>query len=75
MFEIRRSRLHVTWSFLLTPTAGGGTRLVLRYRGLAHPHLAELPLYAFLDIGEFIMTRKMLLGIRKRAERLVPEDS
>ena len=70
VFDIRRPRLHITWSFLLTPTAEGGTRLVLRYRGLAHHHLAELPFYAFLDVGEFIMTRKMLLGIKERAERL-----
>lgn len=70
VFDIRRPRLHITWSFLLTPTAGGGTRLVLRYRGLAQPHLTEWPLYALLDVGEFVMTRKMLLGIRERAERL-----
>ena len=69
VFDIRRPRLHITWSFLLTPTPEGGTRLVLRYRGMVHPHLAEWPLYALLDVGEFVMTRKMLLGIRERAER------
>ncbi|HSP14998.1 MAG TPA: hypothetical protein VLV78_09620 [Thermoanaerobaculia bacterium] len=70
VLDIRRARLHITWSFLLTPTSSGGTRLVLRYRGLARPRIAELPLYAFLDVAEFIMTRKMLLGIKTRAERL-----
>ena len=69
VLDIRRPRLHITWSFLLAATAGGGTRLVLRYRGLVRPRLAELPLYALLDVGEFIMTRKMLRGIKWRAEQ------
>ena len=70
VLNIERHRLHVTWSFLLAPSVGGATRLVLRYRGLVEPRLAELPLYAFLDVAEFLMSRKMLLGIKVRAERL-----
>jgi hypothetical protein len=70
VLDIRRPRLHLTWSFLLTATARGGTRLVLRYRGFVEPRFSELPLYAFLDVAEFIMSRKMLLGIKARAERL-----
>jgi len=70
VLDIWRPRLHITWSFLLTPLARGGTRLVLRYRGLVEPRPAELPLYACLDVAEFIMSRKMLLGIKERAERL-----
>jgi hypothetical protein len=75
VLDIRRPRLHITWSFLLVPTADGGTRLVLRCRGYAEPRLTELPFYAFLDVGEFIMSRKMLLGIKARAERLSSTDS
>jgi hypothetical protein len=74
VLDIRRPRLHITWSFLLVPAAGGSTRLLLRYRGLAQPRLAEWPLYAFLDVAEFIMTRKMLLGIKARAERLARDS-
>lgn len=70
VLDIRRPRLHITWSFVLTWMANGDTRLVLRYRGRAEPRLIDLPLYAFLDVAEFIMTRKMLLGIKMRAERL-----
>lgn len=70
VLDIRRPRLHITWSFLLTSLAGGRTRLVLRYRGLVQPRLAKVPLYALIDAGEFLMTRRMLLGIRTRAERL-----
>lgn len=70
VLDIGRPRLHITWSFLLVTTAEGGTRLVLRCRGSAEPRLRELPFYAFLDVAEFIMSRKMLLGIKARAERL-----
>lgn len=73
VLDIKRPRLHITWSFLLTPTPGGKTRLVLRYRGLAEPRILELPLYAFLDVAEFLMTRRMMLGIKARAEQLVPK--
>lgn len=70
VLNIERPRLHITWSFLLAPSAGGASRLVLRYRGLVEPRLAEWPLYAFLDVAEFLMSRKMLLGIKVRAERV-----
>lgn len=70
VLDIRRPRVHITWSFLLTPEADGGTRLVLRYRGFLQPRVAELPLYLLLDVAEFLMSRRMLIGIRERAERL-----
>jgi hypothetical protein len=70
VLDIVRPRMHITWSFRLTPENHSGTRLVLRYRGLIEPGLADLPFFAFLDVAEFIMTRKMLLGIKSRAENL-----
>lgn len=70
VLDIRRERLHITWSFRLTPTANGGTRLLLRYRAALRPRPSQLPFYAFLDVAEFLMTRKMLLGIKARAERV-----
>jgi hypothetical protein len=70
VLDIRRPRVHITWSFLLRPMAGARTRLVLRYRGRMQPRARDLPFCAFLDVAEFIMTRKMLLGIARRAERL-----
>jgi hypothetical protein len=58
--------MHITWSFLLTPEKEcDGTRLVLRYRGLLQPRLAHVPFYGFLDVAEFMMSRKMLLGIKR----------
>lgn len=71
VLDIHRPRMHITWSFLLIPEKeSGGTRLVLRYRGFMQPRLAELPFYGFLDVAEFVMSRKMLLGIKRRAEHL-----
>lgn len=70
VFDIRRRRLQISWSFLLTPLPDGGTRLALRYRGVIRPRLAELPAFAFVDAGEFFMSRKMLLNIKARAEGL-----
>jgi len=73
ILDIRRPRLHITWSFLLTQQLDGGTRLLLRYRGLAEPRLVELPFSAFLDAAEFLMTRKMLFGIKARSEGLAAQ--
>ncbi|MCL4869793.1 MAG: hypothetical protein KJ063_12570 [Anaerolineae bacterium] len=55
-----------TWQFVLEPQADGSTRLLLRSRMNMKP---ELPIKLTYFI-QFIMERKMLLEIRKRAERL-----
>jgi hypothetical protein len=60
------------WAFELLPAAGTGTRLVSRNRiatpGATRPARA---LYTYLmEPGSLIMERKMLLGIKARAERL-----
>jgi hypothetical protein len=75
VLNIQRPRLHITWSLLLAPAADDTTRLVLRYRGRIELRLIALPQYAFLDVAEFLMTRKMLLGIKARAERLASTGS
>jgi hypothetical protein len=59
----------ISWSFLLGEMEANRTRLVLRIRirASALVHVAyALPVF---DFGSFIMTRKMLLGIKERAER------
>ena len=58
----------ISWSFQLRELDDEHTRLVLRIRirASALVHLAyALPV---VDFGSFIMTRKMLLGIKERAE-------
>jgi hypothetical protein len=58
-----------TWAFLLDPLAEATTRLILRTRSGQDPNLFKR-LFDFLvyDPAHFIMERKMMLGIKKRAE-------
>jgi hypothetical protein len=55
-----------SWAFHLRP-ANEGTRLLIRGSGGAVGH-------ATFDVPHFIMERKMMLGIRRRAERLFQND-
>lgn len=60
-----------TWAFLLTPNEWGGTRVLVRSRSARMPGLTgQLARVGgeLLDPVTLIMTRKMLLGIRARAE-------
>jgi hypothetical protein len=56
-----------TWSWLLMPLSGGQTRLILRIR--ARPESLFWTL--FMEFGDPPMARRMLKGIKSRAERLV----
>jgi hypothetical protein len=60
-----------TWLWLLDPIDAGHTRLITRMRGRygwSKPTIvSELIL---MEIGDPFMTRKCLLGIKRRAERL-----
>lgn len=63
------------WAFCLRPDAGG-VRLISRNR-ISVPEASRLSraLYRYLmEPGSLVMERKMLRGIRERAERLVPTD-
>jgi len=57
-----------SWAFVLVPTRGGATRLVVRerygYRAGWAPLMVEP-----LSVVSFVMTQRMLRGIRERAER------
>jgi hypothetical protein len=62
-----------TWAWQLTPIPGNGTRLVIRVHALydwRHPLTAVLGLL-LLEFGDFAMMRRMLRGIKSRAEGLV----
>jgi hypothetical protein len=60
-----------TWAFVLQPDGFGGTRLLVRGRSARRPGLAGAMLYyggELFDPVTFVMTRRMLQGIRSRAE-------
>jgi hypothetical protein len=59
-----------TWSWTLTELPGGRTRLVTRLRihlDWRHPAISAFSV-ALNELGDFPMMRRMLLGIRDRAE-------
>lgn len=72
----------VTWAFGLYPLDAKRTRLVSRNLAympqwslpdiLSHPSRwrTELPMKLFINLGGFIMVRRMLVGIKARAEQL-----
>ena len=64
-----------TWAWQLTPTDDGGTRLVTRIHAVydwRHPLMAVLGV-VLMEFGDFAMIRRMLRGIKARAESL-PQD-
>jgi hypothetical protein len=58
----------VSWAFTLYSYGDGTTRLVTRVRA----RLAFSLINLLLDPAEFVMIRRMLVGIKERAESLVP---
>ena len=78
-FEANRwllwSKPDSTWAWRLTPTADGGTRLVTRIhaaRDWRHPLMAILSV-VLMEFGDFAMLRRMLRGIKERAETFASE--
>ena len=60
----------ISWAMALYPQADGTTRLVERLR--AHYYWSNVhgAVFAvFMDVGDFIMMRKMLLTLKERVER------
>jgi hypothetical protein len=61
-----------SWGFYLFPRPDGSTRLVERWRADYPATIQNQAAYkAFMEPGAFIMERKMLLGIKQRAEVLI----
>ena len=63
-----------TWTFALYPD-GDGTRLVTRNRLPASGPLFWPSMVLFMEPGSLVMERKMLRGIRDRAEKLAREGT
>lgn len=61
-----------TWAWRLTPAGSNGTRLVTRVHAVydwSHPLTALLGML-LMEFGDFAMLRRMLRGIKARAESL-----
>jgi hypothetical protein len=68
---------HSTWAWKLVPLGRGRTRLTVRlkerYEWRRTPGSALVTLVLF-EFGDFAMMRKLLLGVKRRAERLATGD-
>ncbi|MFP5368255.1 MAG: hypothetical protein ACLGIS_15715, partial [Actinomycetes bacterium] len=58
-----------TWVWQLDPQSDGTTRLLTRIRSRIRWQPASIAFYALLEVADFWMIRKMLTGLRERAER------
>ena len=67
---MQRSPMRWTWGFYLLPNSTGNCRLLIRTRVGWNRGVTRLLLSPAISLGHYIMERKMLTGIRKRAERV-----
>jgi hypothetical protein len=58
----------ITWAFALVPRDARSTRLVTRVRCRVERTVAGVLLTALIDPAAFVMTRRMLLTLKRRAE-------
>jgi hypothetical protein len=58
----------ITWGFALVPRGDHSTRLITRVRCRVDDTTSRTLLFAVIDPAAFVMTRKMLLNLKRRAE-------
>jgi len=64
-----------TWAFILEPAIGHGTRFLVRWRSATPKSLYDLVFNKYLlEPFHFTMERKMMLGLRQRAEACCGEN-
>jgi hypothetical protein len=64
---------NVSWGWFVEPLDGDRTRLIERWRADYAPSY-DVPMRAFMEPSAFVMQRKMLLGIKERAEALAHQN-
>jgi hypothetical protein len=57
-----------TWLWYIEPAAEGQTRLIMRMKIQPGPELNMDPAFYVIDLSGFVMERRMMTGIRDRAE-------
>jgi hypothetical protein len=70
VMEIREGNGTISSAFVLDDVGGGRTRLINRVRWHLERRPSLAPFALMMDVGHFVMERRMLLNIRDRAERL-----
>ena len=67
-------KFSAAWAFILEPIEGGGTRLIERFRARMESSSPGSQLLGpMLGFGVFVMTRRQMLGIKARAEKLAKD--
>ncbi len=62
-----------TWAFVLEQVDPECTRLIMRMRARSRHHPLVLLANLFIDFGAFFMKRRMLLGLKQRAEQFASQ--
>ena len=65
-----REDVEWSWELAVVPMGIGRTRLISRNRAWIPPRIHSWLMMLFIEPAAFLMTRKMLLGIKRRAEAL-----
>jgi hypothetical protein len=60
-----------SWAFVLEPDGEGATRLLVRGRRRTRGERMDRVAWSLIEAASLPMERRMLLGIRDRAERTV----
>ena len=58
-----------TWVWVIEPIDDRTSRLIVRWRATSRPRALVVAAMALTELPHFVMERKMLLGIKQRAER------
>ena len=66
---IDTEQAHISVVQYLQQSAGGQTRLIMRFRAYFAPALPAWVFWLIFDPGDFVMMRRQMLGIKRRAER------
>lgn len=64
-----KGRVTMSWSFLLEPLEGGRCRFIERIRGVYDFNLMGLLMYLAVEPADFVMMRKQMLNLKRRAEQ------
>lgn len=75
LIVIKEPGVDVTWCFMLNEIDDKRTRLILRIRTRLTMTPMLLLSFPIMYLGQFLMIRKMLLGIKKRAEVLAQSST